>query len=87
MLQHGLRELPPPRTLLPCNRVELHNRTAAKPPAVAAPSWASDTPTWEEVVKYLLSDATVAVADPNAEPLPPLHARAFELQRPAGSSA
>ena len=57
------------------------------------PSWASDTPTREEVVDNLLLDATVAVAYPNAEPLPRLHARAFEwqlaayckLQRPAGS--
>ena len=54
--------------------------TAVKPAAATPPRWDLETPTWREVVEYLLvgeTDAAAAEGTP-AEPLQPLNARAFE---------
>jgi hypothetical protein len=54
--------------------------TAVKPAAATPPRWDFETPTWREVVEYLLvgeTDAAAAEGTP-AEPLQPLNARAFE---------
>jgi len=57
--------------------------TAVKPAAATPPRGDSDTPTWREVVEYLLdgeTDAAAAEGTP-AETLQPLSARAFEWRR------
>ena len=55
--------------------------TAAKPTPVQPPSWSEETPTWEQVVSYLVSGEPSARLED--EMLPPLHARAYRWRRAA----
>ena len=55
--------------------------TAAKPTPVLPLSWSEETPTWAQVVCYLISGEPSAPLE--LEPLPPLHERAYRWRRAA----
>ena len=55
--------------------------TAVKPETVLPPCWSEETPTWDQMVSYLVSGEGSSAEAP--VPLPPLHEQAYRWRRTA----